>query len=539
MSESELEALAARSLDGELSSAELERLWTRLAAGERALEEYLEDRRLDHDLRMLLSPGADPEAFLRGLLNARASQVRDPEAFARGVARRLRRRRGEPRGGGAAKLCAAALFVLAAAFAAVPGKKAPAPKDSRQAPAARAPVLLPAEAAPVAIEKPLDAPIPRTTPLPQETTPAELPAPPPSKLPAPARRPTGRTVAAASEIEEVEGQVLVLPDGAPALPRRGLVAGDGLRAAGVRSGATLSYPDGTQLDLHGESELREESGPAGILVELSRGSLTARAARQSPRRPMIVRTPHGESKVLGTVFRLTVGDGFTRLEVLEGKVRLTRASDRRSVDVPCGFGAVAGAGIELAARPLPRTAAEEILEARGTLTIKFGPPELRVPDGALLDSGEPFSPERGYGWAGPVAPLPGVVFENLQQVSRRAKFREPVAGAPLRGSVVFAGWQDHPVGWSLKVPNGRYRVSACAGDPQDSSINHVWVEGRQVLDAVLCRGGEFAEREAAVHVRDGELDLFAGGQRADRASLRGCRDTHLQYLVVTRDFHPK
>jgi hypothetical protein len=59
---------------------------------------------------------------------------------------------------------------------------------------------------------------------------------------------------------------------------------------------------------------------------------------------MVIVTPHGEAKVLGTIFRISVEPGATRLDVKEGKVRLTRASDQKSLDVPAGCFVATGAG---------------------------------------------------------------------------------------------------------------------------------------------------------------------------------------------------
>jgi hypothetical protein len=77
---------------------------------------------------------------------------------------------------------------------------------------------------------------------------------------------------------------------------------------------------------------------------------------------MVVVSPQGEARILGTVLRLTVETGnkeSTRLEVLEGKVRLTRTGGI-SVEVPAGHAAVLAEGTELAARPLPRMVAEVV-----------------------------------------------------------------------------------------------------------------------------------------------------------------------------------
>jgi hypothetical protein len=101
-----------------------------------------------------------------------------------------------------------------------------------------------------------------------------------------------------------------------------------------------------------------------------------------------VATPHGEARVLGTVFRLVVDPASTRLEVREGKVRLTRES--KSVDVPAGQYATAGAGTSLAARSLSPdeivlTAQQARLTGAEWTLIR----DLKSLTGVALEAGQP------------------------------------------------------------------------------------------------------------------------------------------------------
>ena len=70
------------------------------------------------------------------------------------------------------------------------------------------------------------------------------------------------------------------------------------------------------------------------------GKLEATVARQRPFKPLLVRTPNAEARVLGTKFTLTTTTNRTRLDVSEGSVRLTRASDGAAVKVGAGQYAV-------------------------------------------------------------------------------------------------------------------------------------------------------------------------------------------------------
>jgi hypothetical protein len=64
---------------------------------------------------------------------------------------------------------------------------------------------------------------------------------------------------------------------------------------------------------------------------------------------MVLVTPQAEARVLGTEFSLLTTTNATRLDVTEGKVRLTRLSDDKSVKVPAGNSAVAAADT----KPMP------------------------------------------------------------------------------------------------------------------------------------------------------------------------------------------
>lgn len=186
--------------------------------------------------------------------------------------------------------------------------------------------------------------------------PSRTPEPPPPPSPAPAPSETTRVDAMGVVIDRVDGKVSLLASGEKTAAAAGVRVGpnQSLETEGGRSLATLVFADGTRLDLGGDTSIRdlaESSGPRGKRLTLARGSLTARVARQAGG-PMVVATPQGEARVLGTTFRLVVDGGSTKLEVSEGKVQLRRR-DGKSVDVSAGHLAVAAPGVDLAARPLP------------------------------------------------------------------------------------------------------------------------------------------------------------------------------------------
>jgi hypothetical protein len=162
---------------------------------------------------------------------------------------------------------------------------------------------------------------------------------------------------AVARLERAEGEVLVVgPGGGKAAARGGedLLAGQGVVTSGGR--AVLSFSDGTRLDVGGDTELADFKAEGGKRVTVVRGDVRAEVARQPKDQPMVLASAHGEATVVGTTLRLLVDldpRKGTRLEVLEGRVRLKRASDGRSVEVSSGHFAVAATGVSLALRPLP------------------------------------------------------------------------------------------------------------------------------------------------------------------------------------------
>jgi hypothetical protein len=134
-----------------------------------------------------------------------------------------------------------------------------------------------------------------------------------------------------------------------------ILAGEGLECEGLESSAVASFRDGTRLELGPETlirEVTERAGNRGKRLFLARGTLLAEVARQPAEAPLIIATPQGEARILGTKLRLFVDAdprGLTRLEVAEGKVRLSRTGGK-STDVGAGSTASCGPGIEPSAR---------------------------------------------------------------------------------------------------------------------------------------------------------------------------------------------
>ncbi len=316
----------------------------------------------------------------------RGAQIAGAFASARVAAPRAARPRGAlpvRRSRWGIAVAAAAAFVVALAGVLVLAPKAgrtPVAVKTAPAPAPPEPEALPGPVpvppTPPAPRPPVERPVPlppRPDPLPP--SPVPRPVPPPEPVPAPEPRPAPvppppptapRTVAVAAALERVTGEVRIL-DEAPVAAEAGQAVGtgQGVHCVGKESAAVVAYADGTRFELGPDAilrDVRDRQPPGsgrpvkGKSAFLAQGTLTARVPRQPAGEPLVISTPHGESRVLGTTFKLVVeaGEkGSTRLEVREGKVRLTRRGGR-GADVAAGQFAVAAPGAEPVARPIPR-----------------------------------------------------------------------------------------------------------------------------------------------------------------------------------------
>ncbi|HVR83555.1 MAG TPA: LamG-like jellyroll fold domain-containing protein, partial [Planctomycetota bacterium] len=199
-------------------------------------------------------------------------------------------------------------------------------------------------------------PDPRETPAPVAIRPDPKPAPVAGPLPEPAKTeplPPAKapvTVAEVATLESVEGEVTLGEGAAKPGP---LTAGFVLETKGVNSAAVFRYPDGTRVELAGLSRAQDEPTLPGHVL-LVAGMATAEVAKQPADRPMLFLTAHAEARVLGTKLRIETAGDSTRLEVTEGRVRLTRTKDKASVEVAAGHYAIAAPSGSMTSR-LART----------------------------------------------------------------------------------------------------------------------------------------------------------------------------------------
>lgn len=197
----------------------------------------------------------------------------------------------------------------------------------------------------------------KSDPEPPPPTPPSPPSSPePGKRPPTPAAPAGDrpapTEAVIARIETVTGEVRLLSRGAalPATAKTDLHAGQGLE---TRSKASLSFtfPDGSKFDLEPGTLISQIQADSGRKILLEKGTLRGVVSKQPKDQPLVIVTPHGDAKVLGTVLRVHVDPDpkkGTKLDVIEGKVELRNLAGKK-VTVDSGSTATAAAGAPLAA----------------------------------------------------------------------------------------------------------------------------------------------------------------------------------------------
>ena len=187
---------------------------------------------------------------------------------------------------------------------------------------------------PVPVEAPRGKQVIEPVPIPPRKTSDEPerkapPAPVREGKEPPAKRPLSPppTVSTVAVVDRLEGEAFVVTGKTPHPARAGteIAMGQGFRTSGPNSAAAVRFPDGTRLELAGDTRLRDFSVEKGKRLLLERGVLRVDAVKQPAGRPLVVVTPHSEARVIGTRFVVTVEPGktgSTRVAVETGKVRV-------------------------------------------------------------------------------------------------------------------------------------------------------------------------------------------------------------------------
>ena len=228
----------------------------------------------------------------------------------------------------------------------VPYRAKPRPVETPPAVAVRK-----VEAPPVETPPPAPKPVPPLVRDDKPVPPKRPEAAPPRQASAPKVRPVTRPVIA--RLVRLRGKVIVA--GQEAREGQDLLEGLSLAMEEGRGRSRVEFPDGTQLEFRSNTNITKLSAANGKRVFIDRGTVLARVAPQPKESPMVFVTPQGEATVLGTTLRVIVapeaGKG-TRVEVREGRVRLERTFDGRTVILSAGQYSIAAPGKPMLRRKL-------------------------------------------------------------------------------------------------------------------------------------------------------------------------------------------
>ena len=355
--------------------------------------------------------------------------------------------------------------------------QAPAPTHSPE------PVTPTPSSAPVAV-----VPSPETAPppAPVETPPVTPPdpkvvtAPPPVAPDAP---PSTATEVAIAVLRELRGRVeVVTPSGrVKAVPGQELRAGEGLETGDREASAVAALPDGTSLRLSAGGRMRgivagdSSGGGAETRILLDRGTMFADVTHQAAGRSIVFVTPHAEARVLGTRLTLSVTDKASRLDVEQGRVRLTRTRDGASVEVPAGMYAASEPDGELRLRstqeltlsfqegvaPTPRYEGArdaEIQGATGKTRTNSGRSAKLLVDGTSPDQdGDRYGLFR---WDLSAVP-PG---STILQVDIRFFVLNAPHGSPYEFYALLQPWDEAETTWLLRSSKQPWQKPGAAGE---------------------------------------------------------------------------
>jgi ferric-dicitrate binding protein FerR (iron transport regulator) len=119
----------------------------------------------------------------------------------------------------------------------------------------------------------------------------------------------------------------------------------------------LEFEDHTTVMISGTSVLTF-SDDGQKKFHLKQGTFSANVMPQQPGKPMLLNTRTAALEVLGTQFNVDAGLYSTTLNVSEGKVRVRRLSDEKSVVVRAGYRVVAAPDQEMTLAPVPDSISE-------------------------------------------------------------------------------------------------------------------------------------------------------------------------------------
>jgi ferric-dicitrate binding protein FerR (iron transport regulator) len=134
-----------------------------------------------------------------------------------------------------------------------------------------------------------------------------------------------------------------------------LLDGDVIATATNKTAMIIYDREFTRVSLQPATVLVFGGAAQGKLFELRRGTIEVLVAPQPAERPMSIHTAHALATVLGTEFVMRADERATKLDVLDGKVRLACRATGKTVKVKAGFAATLNRKAPFNVAPLCKT----------------------------------------------------------------------------------------------------------------------------------------------------------------------------------------
>jgi len=197
-----------------------------------------------------------------------------------------------------------------------------------------------------------------------------------------------------AQLEDVQGDVYVVSEnggqGVIAQSGQALRQGQTIRT-GEGSFAVVAFPDSGKIEVSTDTTIRLLDSPIevadqGMQVFLEAGTVAA-DSRRSPQRPMVLSTPHAETRLAESRASISSAARGTRIEQERGQVQVKRKGDSQPMAIPAGWFALAPANAseQLAKQPMP----PPLNQARLVLREGVVAPQTLAytPDGKTLAAG--------------------------------------------------------------------------------------------------------------------------------------------------------
>ena len=198
-----------------------------------------------------------------------------------------------------------------------------------------------------------------------------------------------------AQLEDVQGEVYVVSEtggeGVIGQSGQALRQGQTIRT-GEGSFAVVAFPDSGKIEVSTDTTIRLLDSPIavadqGMQVFLEAGTVAAESKR-SPQRPMVLSTPHAETRLAESRASISSAPRGTRIEQERGQVQVTRKGNSQPpMAIPAGWVALAPANAseQLAKQPMP----PPLNQARLVLREGVVNPQTLAytPDGKTLAAG--------------------------------------------------------------------------------------------------------------------------------------------------------